>query len=84
MTERRRVIVESPYASHGLLTQPGVLRDDVPEERELGIALGAAWREVADATVVYCDLGISGGMLAGIRAAVDRGIADDGEEWGAE
>jgi hypothetical protein len=35
---------ESPYASHGLLTLPGVLRDDVPEERALGIRAGFAWR----------------------------------------
>lgn len=29
---------EAPYASHLLFTQPGILRDEVPEERKLGIA----------------------------------------------
>ena len=31
---------ESPIASHLLFTQPGILRDDVPAERELSIAAG--------------------------------------------
>ena len=60
---------ESPYASHALLTQPGVLDDTIPREREIGISLGFAWRQVADATVVYTDLGTSNGMLAGIQHA---------------
>jgi hypothetical protein len=60
---------ESPIASHLLYTQPGVLRDEVPAERQLGIAAGLAWITVADATVVYTDLGISPGMMAGIQAA---------------
>ena len=53
---------EAPFASHGLYTQPGVLRDEDPEERNLGIACGFAWRNIADATIVYIDLGISRGM----------------------
>jgi hypothetical protein len=60
---------ESPFASHGLYTQPGVLRDKVPEERMAGIHAGFAWRGAADATVVYTDLGTSTGMGYGIRAA---------------
>lgn len=60
---------ESPYASHGLLTQDGVLDDNVPEERELGIKAGFAWRPLADATVVYTDLGISKGMIYGLKDA---------------
>ena len=56
---------ETPYASHGLLTQPGVLRDDVPEERATGIEAGFAMRRVMDATVIYTDLGWSRGMRAG-------------------
>lgn len=60
---------ETPYASHGLLTQPGVLRDEVPEERALGIEAGFAWREVAHLTVVYTDLGYSSGMRRGIAHA---------------
>jgi hypothetical protein len=37
---------ESPIASHLLYTQPGFLKDDVPEERHLGIEAGLAWRSV--------------------------------------
>lgn len=60
---------EAPFASHLLYTQPGVLDDNDPDERALGIAAGlsAAWmfRKV----VVYTDLGISEGMKQGIRQA---------------
>ena len=58
---------DSPYASHGLLTQPGVLDDTIPEERELGIRAGFVWRELAAATVVYIDLGVTRGMQYGIE-----------------
>lgn len=64
---------ESPYASHALLTQPGVLDDSVPADRELGIAAGFAWRAVAAATVVYTDLGVTEGMRRGIADAVAAG-----------
>lgn len=64
---------ESPYASHGLLTQDGVLDDDVPEERMLGIQAGFVWRDVADKTVVYTDRGMSGGMMLGIEDAQKKG-----------
>lgn len=53
---------ETPYASHHLLTAPGVLRDEVPEERELGINAGFAWRASAKLTVFYEDHGWSRGM----------------------
>lgn len=66
---------EAPYASHLLYTQPGVLRDDVPEERRLGIEAGLAWGAKADATVVYRDLGISPGMEQGIERAMREGRA---------
>ena len=56
---------EAPYASHALYTQPGVLRDEVPGERKLGIDAGFAWRECAELSVFYVDLGWSSGMLAG-------------------
>lgn len=59
---------ESPYASHGLLTQPGVLDDNDPEERKKGIEAGYAWWGGADLIVFYVDLGISTGM----RAALER------------
>jgi len=64
---------EAPFASHALYTQPGVLNDDVPEEREWGIHAGFAWRAAAEATVVYTDYGISKGMTYGIEAAQKMG-----------
>jgi hypothetical protein len=64
---------EAPFASHGLYTQPGVLRDEVPEERELGIQGVFAWRDAAEMTVVYTDLGMSRGMEYGIADANKKG-----------
>jgi hypothetical protein len=60
---------ETPYASHLLLTQPGILDDTVELERVLGINAGHAWMHGAHAVVVYTDRGISKGMEAGIRSA---------------
>lgn len=64
---------DSPMASHLLLTQPGILIDDNPAERRFGIDAGLAWGRVAEATVVYCDLGISSGMQYGIDRAQAEG-----------
>lgn len=55
---------EAPIASHLLYTQPGVLDDDVPGERALGIEAGLEWRSVAEAAVFYVDRGRSTGMIA--------------------
>ena len=46
---------ESPIASHLLYTQPGILMDDVPDERRLGIEAGLAWQlcRRIKASVVY-------------------------------
>lgn len=65
---------EAPLASHLLFTQPGILDDLIPGERQLGIAAGLAWYKFADAAVVYRDLGISSGMQAGIDMAVLCGL----------
>ena len=65
---------EAPFASHLLYTQPGVLDDDIPEERKLGIDAGFAWRKVAELTVVYVDRGVSGGMKQGIKNSEKMGI----------
>jgi hypothetical protein len=65
---------ESAIASHLLYTQPGILDDAVPEERELGIRAGLAWLTVADASVVYIDRGISEGMRQGIERARSLGV----------
>jgi hypothetical protein len=60
---------EAPIASHLLYTQPTILDDSVPEERQHGIDAGLAWGIVADATIVYTDRGISNGMYEGIESA---------------
>ncbi len=65
---------EAPFASHGLYTQPGVLRDDHPFERQLGMSAGFEWRSVAAATVVYADLGITSGMSLGMMHAEELGL----------
>jgi hypothetical protein len=64
---------EAPLASHLLYTQPGILDDNVPAERELGIAAGLAWGRFAEATVVYLDRGTSRGMEQGIARARQEG-----------
>jgi len=64
---------EAPFASHLLYTQPGVLRDEVQEDRNLGIAAGFCWAEVADKTVVYVDRGVSKGMIQGMINAQQKG-----------
>lgn len=60
---------EAPFASHLLYTQRGILQDQIPTERILGIEAGFEWGHVADATVVYTDYGISHGMQEGIKQA---------------
>jgi hypothetical protein len=65
---------EAPIASHLLYPQPGILRDEIPKERQWGIDAGLAWKSVASASVVYTDLGISVGMQYGIAAAEAAGI----------
>jgi hypothetical protein len=64
---------EAPIASHLLYTQPGILCDQVPADRRLGIDAGLAWRHVADASVVYIDRGVSSGMRYGVKAALAAG-----------
>lgn len=64
---------ESPFASHLLYTQKGILDDSVPEERRKGINAAASWLEVADHVAVYMDLGITTGMVYGIVRAAKLG-----------
>jgi hypothetical protein len=64
---------EAPFVSHLLYTQPHILKDTVPEERNHGIRAGFAWRALAKKTVVYTDLGISPGMQLGIEDATAKG-----------
>jgi hypothetical protein len=65
---------EAPFASHALYTQPGVLRDDMSEERALGMLLADSFRKHAVRVAVYTDLGISKGMQHGIEAANEARI----------
>jgi hypothetical protein len=53
---------EAPYASHLLYTQ--VLKDEIPEERKLGIELGMAWVDAAELVAFYVDFGFSPGMMS--------------------
>lgn len=63
---------EAPFASHLLYTQPGVLDDAIPEERDLGLDAGLVWGYGADLVAVYTDFGISQGMQCGIDHAKNR------------
>jgi hypothetical protein len=67
---------EAVFASHLLYTQPGVLRDDIEDERKLGIDAGHAWIASADAMVVYIPSRgvVSPGMNVGIARARAVGI----------
>ena len=64
---------EAPFASHLLYTQEGVLDDNNPMQRDLGIRAGLMWGNLAEATVVYTDRGISKGMEFGIAEAMRKG-----------
>ena len=65
---------EAPLASHLLYTQEGVLDDNEPLQRKLGIEAGFAWYDSCEAVVVYIDLGISPGMVAAISYANSKNI----------
>ena len=55
---------EAPYASHVMFRS--ALRDRRPNERSIGMRCGFAWGHLAEAVAVYCDHGVSPGMLEGI------------------
>jgi len=61
---------EAPYASHLFFTQTGILRDELPFEREMGIEAGLAWQAASELVAVYVDRGVSEGMRKGIARAV--------------
>lgn len=65
---------EAPIASHLLYTQDGVLNDENPDERMVGINAGLAWKSVADLQVFYVDYGISKGMQYGMDYAKENNI----------
>jgi len=66
---------EVPFASHLFYTQPGILNDNIPKERDMGINAGKELIEALPniATIVYQDLGISRGMQYGIDRATQNG-----------
>jgi hypothetical protein len=64
---------EAPLASHLLYTQEGILDDNVPGERALGIEAGLVWGKQAELTAVYIDYGMSKGMQLGIDRAKAEG-----------
>jgi hypothetical protein len=64
---------EAPYASHLLYTRTNVLRDEIPEDRKLGIEAGFEWRDVSDMTVFYIDLGMTDGMRFGVEDCEKKG-----------
>lgn len=76
---------EAPIASHLLYTQPGVLDDSIPAERQMGIDAGLAWRTAAEGSVVYTDRGISKGMHYGITKMWEEGKSVEyrslGDAW---
>ena len=60
---------EAPIASHLLYTQPGVLNDHFPTDRQLGINAGLAWIRAADRHIFYTDRGWSSGMLEALASS---------------
>jgi len=65
---------ESPFLSHLLYTQPGVLDDNNPEERSLGIKAGLNFHSVCERVVFYLDYGMSSGMVSAWESATKKGI----------
>lgn len=76
---------ESPFASHLLYTQEGVLNDANPEERQKGINAGFEVAKTFDRRVFYVDRGFSVGMRWGFLHAREIGqpceIRMLGGEW---
>ncbi len=65
---------EAPFASHLLYARKGVFDDADETHREIGMKAGFAWNVVAQEAIVYTDLGISPGMVHGLRAHLARGL----------
>lgn len=58
---------EAPFAGHGFYTQ--YLNDRDEKDRKLGMRLSRNFLYASSLVAVYSDLGVSPGMLAGIRLA---------------
>ncbi|MEK7322596.1 MAG: hypothetical protein AABZ84_05910 [Pseudomonadota bacterium] len=59
---------ETPFSSL-LYALVGCLDDDIPDEREIGLEAGFVWGALAEACVVYTNLGVTAGMKQGIERA---------------
>lgn len=64
----------APFPSHMLYTQPGVLDDTIPGERQRGMAAGFAIGARLELVIVGTDRGLSPGMLEGIDLWKSRGL----------
>lgn len=73
---------EAPLASHLLYTQEGILDDEIPEERQLGMEAGKVWSKQAELVVFYTDYGWSKGMLWGKEQAEKAGIPTEERQIG--
>lgn len=63
-----------PFASHLFYTQPGILDDQVPVERELGILAGKSLiKSTNSKSLFFMDLGESTGMTFGREDALQSG-----------
>lgn len=63
---------EAPFAMH--LLYPFYLDDRKTDERARGISCGLSWSQAAELVAVYCDFGITHGMIMAIKQAKARGI----------
>jgi hypothetical protein len=63
---------EAPFASHGFYTH--YLDDTIPGERQQGIECGYAWMLNADHVAIYTDMGVSKGMQAALKLALESNI----------
>lgn len=78
----RLVVIESPYAGYveantrylRACMRDCLLRGEAPYASHGLFRAGFSWRQVADATIVYTDLGVSTGMQYGIDDAIMRGV----------
>jgi hypothetical protein len=61
---------EASFASHLLYTQPGILNDHVPAEREAGMKAGERFLHICDLVACYIDRGVSSGMRRELRLAL--------------
>lgn len=63
----------APFASHLLYTQPGILDDNIQQERNQGILAGMLWSQHCSQVHMFIDLGISPGMASARRQHNDLG-----------